>query len=103
MVGKYVQVNYRGEKLQAVVKKWFREKEYGFLDNGSGPDIMIRKSDLVGCQFLKTGTSVEFECHPDKGGLMAKNVRLIRQKPGGQGANGSRNKSNKAPFIGVMK
>ena len=71
--------------MQAVVKKWLREKEYGFLDNGSGPDIMIRKADLVRCQFLKAGTTVEFECHPDKGGLIAKNVRLIRQNAGGQG------------------
>ena len=88
--------------MQAVVKKWFREKEYGFLDNGSGPDIMIRKSDLVRCQFLKAGTTVEFECHPDKGALIAKNVKLIRQNSGGQGSNGNRNKSNKPKFIGVM-
>ena len=88
--------------MQAVVKKWFREKEYGFLDNGSGPDIMIRKSDLVRCQFLKAGTIVEFECHPDKGALIAKNVKLIRQNSGGQGSNGNRNKSNKPKFIGVM-
>lgn len=88
--------------MQAVVKKWLREKEYGFLDNGSGPDIMIRKADLVRCQFLKAGTTVEFECHPDKGGLIAKNVRLIRQNAGGQGSNGNRNKSDKPRFIGVM-
>jgi hypothetical protein len=29
--------------MQAVVKKWLREKEYGFLDNGSGPDILYDK------------------------------------------------------------
>jgi len=88
--------------LQAVVKKWFREKEYGFLDNGSGPDIMVRKSGLVRCQFLKAGASVEFECHPDNGGLIAKNVRLVRENTGGQGSNGNRNKNNKPRFIGVM-
>lgn len=88
--------------MQAVVKKWLREKEYGFLDNGSGPDIMVRKSDLIRCQYLKAGTTVEFECHPDKEGLIAKNVSLVRQKATGQGSNGNRNKSKKPPFIGVM-
>ncbi len=88
--------------MQTVVKKWFREKDYGFLDNGSGPDIMIRKTDLVRCQFLKVGTTVEFECHPDKGGIIAKNVRLIRQNAGEQGAGGNRNKNDRPRFIGVM-
>lgn len=88
--------------MQAVVKKWFKEKEYGFLGNGSGSDIMIRKSDLVRCQYLKPGTTVEFECHPIKNGLIAKKVTLIRQNKGGQGSNGNRNKSSKPKFIGVM-
>ena len=88
--------------MQAVVKKWLKDKEYGFLDNGSGPDIMIRKSDLVRCQYLKAGTTVEFECHFVKEGLIAKNVRLIRQSTGGQGSNSRRNKSDGSKFIGVM-
>lgn len=88
--------------MQAIVKKWFREKEYGFLDNGSGPDIMIRKTDLVRCQFLKVGITVEFECHPDKGGLIARNVRLKRQSAGGQGTGGNRNNNDRPRFIGVM-
>ncbi len=88
--------------MQAVVKKWLKDKEYGFLDNGSGPDIMIRKSDLVRCQYLKAGTTVEFECHPAKEGLIAKKVRLIRQNTGGSGSNGNRHKSDGAKFIGVM-
>ena len=88
--------------MQAVVKKWLREKEYGFLDNGSGPDIMVRKSDLIRCQYLKAGTTVEFECHPDKEGLIAKNVSLVRQQAKEQGSNGNRNKSKNPPFIGVM-
>jgi len=88
--------------MQAVVKKWLRDKEYGFLNNGSGPDIMVRKSDLIRCQYLKAGTTVEFECHPDKEGLIAKKVSLVRQKTTGQGSHGNRNKSNKPPFIGVM-
>jgi len=88
--------------LQAVVKKWLKDKEYGFLDNGSGPDILIRKADLVRCQYLKAGTTVEFECHPAKEGLMAKKVTLVRENKGGRGSGGNRNKSGGTKFIGVM-
>ena len=88
--------------MQAVVKKWLKDKEYGFLDNGSGPDILVRKSDLVRCQYLKAGITVEFECHPVKEGLIAKKVTLVRENKGGQGSNDNRNKSGGAKFIGVM-
>ncbi len=66
--------------MQTVVKKWFQDKEFGFLDNGGGADIMVRKADLVNCQFLKVGATVEFECHSDKRGLIAKKVKLSNQK-----------------------
>ncbi len=88
--------------MQTEVKKWLKEKEYGFLDNGSGPDIMIRKADLVRCQYLKAGTTVEFACHSVKEGLIAKNVRLMRQTTKRQEPNGRRNKSDGSKFIGVM-
>ena len=70
----------RGGFLQTVVKKWFRDRDTGFLDNGGGPDILVRKADLVGCHFLKVGANVEFECHRDKQGLIAKKVKLSSQK-----------------------
>jgi CspA family cold shock protein len=66
--------------LQTVVKKWFRDKDYGFLDNGAGPDILVRKADLLNCQYLKNGVTVEFECHADKRGLVAKKVSLSRKR-----------------------
>ena len=66
--------------MYTTVKKWFRDKDFGFLDNGGGPDIMVRKPDLVNCKFLKVGVTVEFECHLDKKGLFAKNVKLSHQK-----------------------
>ena len=66
--------------MQTIVKKWFRDKDFGFLDNGGGPDIMVRKADLVNCKFLKVGVTVEFECHPDKQGLIAKKVKLSHQQ-----------------------
>ena len=74
--------------MQTVVKKWFRDKDYGFLDNGSGPDIKVGKADLLNCQFLKVGVSVEFECHTSKQGLVAKKVKLAQQnKSNGQRGN----------------
>ena len=86
--------------MQTVVKKWFRDKDSGFLDNSGGPDIMVHKADLVDCQFLKVGATVEFECHPDKQGLIAKKVKLSNQKK----LNGQNNgkKSTKAFHFGVM-
>ena len=86
--------------MQTVVKKWFREKEYGFLDNGSGPDIKVSKADLVNCQYLKTDSTVEFECHIDIRGLIAKKVKLTRQRSEKQRSNVNRN-ARKNPF-GVM-
>lgn len=66
-----------GGVLQTSVKKWFRDKDTGFLDNRGGPDIMVSKGDLVDCQFLKVGAIVEFECHPGEKGLVAKKVKLV--------------------------
>lgn len=69
----------------AQVKKWLRDKDYGFIENGDGPDIMVRKDDLLNCQFLKVGVQVEFECHPEKNGLVAKKVKLNKTaNTGGQ-------------------
>jgi len=86
--------------LQTIVKKWFRDKETGFLDNGGGTDIMVSKQDLVNCQFLKPGANVEFECHAGTQGLVAKKVKLLPQrKTGGQ----HNKKRNEKPFrFGVM-
>lgn len=81
MIGHSLVRSYElGVILQTVVKKWFRDKNYGFLDNGQGPDIMVRKADLKNCQFLKIGVNVEFECHVDKRGLIARNVKLLKQQ-----------------------
>jgi len=96
--------------LQTVVKKWFRDKDSGFLDNGGGPDIMVRKAELVNCQFLKVGATVEFflkvgatvefECHTGKQGLIAKNVKLSHQK--GSNSPHKGNRSPKSFRFGVM-
>ena len=86
--------------MQTVVKKWFRDKASGLLENGSGPDIIVRKTDLVNCQFLKVGATVQFECHLDKQRLVAKRVKLLGQNK----VNNPKNKNcgaKKSPF-GVM-
>lgn len=81
--------------LQTTVKKWFRDKNYGFLDNGDGPDIMVRKADLQNCQYLKVGVAVEFEVGAEKSGLVAKKVKLGGTRPSqnsnGQNSNGQNN------------
>jgi len=87
--------------LKATVKKWFRDKEYGVIENGSGPEIIVRKSDLIKCQYLKVGAEVEFECHLDNQKLIAKKVELVRKRHQNQQYP---NKGNaQKTFIGVMK
>ena len=87
--------------LQTVVKKWFRDKDSGFLDNGNGPDIIVTRADLVNCEFLKVGVMVEFECHSDKRGLIAKKVKLLQQnKSNSQNKKGKRSTKEFRP--GVM-
>ena len=66
--------------MQTLVKKWLQDKGYGFLENGKGPDIMVRKAELINCSYLKVGSIVEFECHIDERGLIAKKVSLSRKK-----------------------
>jgi cold shock CspA family protein len=84
--------------LQTKVKKWFKDKGFGFLENGSGPDIMVRKSELIKCSYLKVGSFVQFECHFDKQGLTAKKVSILRKNHHPQ--NGAK-PHRKNPF-GVM-
>lgn len=65
--------------MRTTVKNWFPDKGYGFLNNGSesAPDIIVHASELKNCEFLKAGRTVEFECHINQRGLVAKNVKLI--------------------------
>ena len=86
--------------MQTTVKKWIKDKKFGFLDNGGGSDIMVRQADLIKCQYLKVGALVEFECHADKKGLVAKKVKLCNQNnKAGQHKN---NAQTREPYIGVM-
>lgn len=86
--------------METVVKKWFRDKNSGYLDNGGGADILVHKADLIGCQFLKVGATVEFECHLNGDVLIAKKVKLSKKKKNTHQQN-SNNNSKKFRF-GVM-
>jgi len=86
--------------MQTIVKKWYRDKDSGLLENGGGPDIMVQKADLVNCQFLKVGATIEFECHTDEKGLVARKVKLSHQKK--SNSNNNRNQKPKEFRPGVM-
>ena len=85
--------------MQTLVKKWFQDKGFGFLENGKGPDILVRKAELIKCSYLKVGSTVDFECHIDNKGLVAKKVSLTRKNKNTNNQNKQRN--NNFPF-GVM-
>jgi cold shock CspA family protein len=56
--------------------KWFNvSKGYGFLENGSGPDIYVNVKSLRGVDRLNTGDVVDFECHVFEGKLVARHVK----------------------------
>jgi len=86
--------------LQTIVKKWCRDKECGFLDNRGGPEILVRKADLIDCHFLKVGATVDFECHSNKHGLIAKKVKLVN--PTRSNGRNSGNQNAKEFRYGVM-
>ena len=86
--------------MQASVKSWFRDKDSGFLDNGGGPDIAVHKDDLIDCHFLKIRATVDFECHIENNGLVARRVRVSRNKSNQKQRTGKQS-PQKSPF-GVM-
>jgi cold shock CspA family protein len=66
--------------MQTLVK-WFNVgKGYGFLENGTGPDIYVNAKSLRGTDKVNTGDMVEFECHVFEGKLVARHVRQVRRE-----------------------
>ncbi|MFK5891647.1 MAG: cold shock domain-containing protein [Pseudomonadota bacterium] len=98
----YNSIKFRGEQLQTQVKKWFQDKEYGFLENGKGPDIMVRKTELIKCSYLKVSSIVEFECHIDGQGLIAKKVRLLPKQIKMQNKQINKQRGSRTHPFGVM-
>ena len=68
-----------GAEVQTKVKRYFKDRSFGFLDNGGGPDIFVSKKELTNCQYLKPGVSVEFECFIENDKLVAKKVKLLNR------------------------
>jgi cold shock CspA family protein len=78
--------------MQTTVK-WFNiDKGYGFLENGTGPDIYVNAKSLRGADKVMTGDVVEFECHVFEGKLVARHVQPVRRES-------SQQKSTAAPHI----
>ena len=88
--------------MQTQVKKWFQDKEYGFLENGSGPDIMVRKTELIKCSYLKVSSIVEFECHIEDQGLIAKKVSPLPKKRKIQNKQMNKQRGSRTHPFGVM-
>jgi len=88
--------------LQTQVKKWFQDKEYGFLENGAGPDILVRKTGLIKCSYLKVGSIVEFECHIEDQRLIAKKVSLLPKKRKIQNKQMNKQRGSRTHPFGVM-
>lgn len=66
--------------MQTTVKWFNTAKGYGFLENGSGPDIYVNARSLKGADKLNTGDVVEFECHVFEGKLVARQVKPVRKQ-----------------------
>ena len=57
--------------------KWFNPvKGYGFIEQDSGPDIFIHKTDIIG-DILKEGDKVEYELGEGRKGPCATNVKVV--------------------------
>lgn len=66
--------------MQTTVKWYNIGKGYGFLENGTGPDIYVNAKSLRGIDKVATGDLVEFECHVFEGKLVARHVRPLRSE-----------------------
>lgn len=69
--------------MQTVVKWFNTAKGYGFLENGTGPDIYVNIKSLKGTDKLVPGDVVEFECHVFEGKLVARHVKPARKQRDG--------------------
>jgi CspA family cold shock protein len=68
--------------VRTTVKKWFSDKGFGFLHNGSegSLDILVSAAELKNCEYLKPGRIVEFDCGFNDKGLIARNVYLVHEE-----------------------
>lgn len=76
--------------MQTTVKWFNASKGYGFLDNGSGPDIYVNAKELKAGPPPQTGDQVSFECHVFDGKLVARDVYPAERREAGPGAGAGR-------------
>lgn len=86
--------------MQGKIKKWFKDREYGFIENGSSPDIIVRKESLVKKHPIKPGSLVSFEVTIENNKLLAKKVSLVHHN--NQTKKKHTHSNNNPGFIGVM-
>ena len=62
--------------MQGKVKKFNKEKGYGFITKGDGKDVFFHYSELVmeGFKTIEDGAEVEFEEIETELGLQAKHI-----------------------------
>lgn len=65
--------------MKGKVKKFDREKGFGFITSDDGKDVFFHYSSIVGDGFksAEVGEAVEFELEETEKGLKAKNVVKI--------------------------
>lgn len=59
--------------------KRLTEKGFGFISNGSGPDMFFHSSSVEGCRYedLREGQKVSYNVGKGPKGPRAENVRVI--------------------------
>jgi CspA family cold shock protein len=60
------------------VKRFNRERRYGFITQEDGKDIFFHQNDVVNKMLLEEGQEVEFEVAHGPKGPYAVNVRPVR-------------------------
>ena len=61
------------------IVKWFSSRKgFGFITpHNGGPDVFVRRGDIVGRDSLKKGNWVQFEVIQHPRGPRARNVRVL--------------------------
>ncbi len=69
------------ERYRGTVKWFSGEKGYGFITQGSGPDLFVHYSEIQGNGYrsLNEGDTVEFEITEGRKGKQASAVKVVTE------------------------